>query len=162
MESDYNSTGLLVTCYRGLRDKEGVRRSAAKTFARAEKAVSQDQSNGAALGYGTVSLAALGESDRAKEWSRRALLIDPDNLTMRYNLACGFATHLRDADAALEVLLPYADKFNAMLVTHFAVDPDMDAIRDDRRFQAMLAEMQARITGGIASVGCEPGAALPQ
>ena len=162
MESDYNSTGLLVTCYHGLRDKEGVRRSAEKTFARAEKAVTQDQSNGAALGYGTVSLAALGEADRAKEWSRRALLIDPDNLTMRYNLACGFATHLRDADAALEVLLPYADRFNAMLVTHFAVDPDMDAIRDDPRFQAMLAQMQARMTAAGEPGAIAPGATLTQ
>ncbi|HEX8216073.1 MAG TPA: TIR domain-containing protein [Allosphingosinicella sp.] len=151
MDSDYNSTGLLVTCYHGLGDGEGVRRSAEKTFARAEKAIAQDQSNGAALGYGAVSLAALGERDRAKEWARRALLIDPDNLTMRYNLACGFAAHLHDADAAMELLLPYADKFNAMLVTHFEVDPDIDPIRGDPRFQKMLAEMQARIAGSAAS-----------
>jgi len=154
MDSDYNSTGLLVTCYHGLKDSEGVRRSAEKTFARAEKAVAQDQGNGAALGYGTVSLAALGEGDRAKEWARRALLIDPDNLTMLYNLACGFASHLHDADAAMELLLPYADRFNAMLVTHFEVDPDIDPIRADPRFQEMLARMKAR-------VGATPAATAP-
>jgi adenylate cyclase len=153
MESDYNSTGLLVTCYHGLKDADGVRRYAAKTFERAEKAVGQDQGNGSALGYGSVSLAALGEAHRAKEWTRRALLIDPDNLTMRYNLACAFASHLHDADAAMEVLEPYADRFNAMLVTHFQVDPDIDPIREDPRFQAMLERMKARIAAGAEQAG---------
>ena len=45
-------------------------------------------SNGAAISFGVSALAALGERDRAMEWMERALLIDPDNLNMRYNFAC--------------------------------------------------------------------------
>ena len=60
-------------------------------WTRAEKAVAQDRSNGNAMGVGVAALAALGEADRAKDWMRRALLIDPDNLMMRYNFACALA-----------------------------------------------------------------------
>ena len=100
---------------------------------------------------GAVSLAALGRTDRAREWAQRALMIDPENLTMRYNLACAFASHLHDADAAMELLLPSADQFNAMFVTHFQVDPDLDAIRGDARFIEMLEGMKARVAGGATT-----------
>ena len=145
MDSDTNSPSLLITCYQALGDTKRLQDAAERTVARAEKAIAHDKSNGAALGQGTCGLAALGERDRAREWSRRALLIDPENLTMRYNIACALARNLHDVDAALDVLLPYADTFNAMLVTHFQVDPDLDVIRGDPRFQEMLARMKARV-----------------
>ena len=37
----------------------------------------------------------LGEAERAKDLAKRAMLLDPDNLTMRYNFACGFAALAR-------------------------------------------------------------------
>ncbi|HSQ94675.1 MAG TPA: TIR domain-containing protein [Croceibacterium sp.] len=148
VEGDYRSSGLLMSCYHGLKDVAQLRRAAEMTYARVEKAISHDQGNGAALGYGAVSLASLGRADRAREWAQRALMIDPDNLTMRYNLACAFASHLHDADAAMELLVPHADQFNAMFVLHFQVDPDLDPIRDDPRFQHMLEGMKARVAGG--------------
>ena len=48
-----------------------------------------------------MPLAALGEGERAKEWMSRALLIDPENMTMRYNFACELANHLNDKDGGL-------------------------------------------------------------
>jgi adenylate cyclase len=151
VEGDYRSSGLLMSCFQGLKNAEQLRRAAEITYARVEKAVTSDQGNGAALGYGAVSLAALGRTDRAREWAQRALMIDPENLTMRYNLACAFASHLHDADAAMELLLPSADQFNAMFVTHFQVDPDLDAIRGDARFIEMLEGMKARVAGGATT-----------
>ena len=43
------------------------------------------------MSFGAGGLAALGETDRAREWMERAMLIDPDNLNMRYNFACMLA-----------------------------------------------------------------------
>ena len=54
-------------------------------LARAEKILAQDSNNGAAIGYGVVALAGLRETERAREWINRALLIEPDNMNMRYN-----------------------------------------------------------------------------
>jgi adenylate cyclase len=51
---------------------------------------------GAAMGYGMVALAIRGETEHAREWIKRALLIDPDNMNMRYNFACGLSTYARD------------------------------------------------------------------
>jgi adenylate cyclase len=116
------------------------------TQERAEKAVAQDASNGAALGYGAVSLAVLGEGARAREWIDRALMIDPENNTMRYNLACSLATYLKDSDAAIELLGPYFERVSVSELKHCSADPDMDPLRDDPRFQQMAAAAAARLS----------------
>ena len=145
METDYHAPGLLITCYHALGDRDAVRRSALTALDRVEKAVAQDPANGAALGMGSTALAALGEGDRAKEWIQRAMLIAPENLTMRYNLVCALTRSLRDHAAALDLLGTFVDKMNAMLVSHTLIDPDMDALRADPRFQEMMAAAQARL-----------------
>ena len=106
METDYNNAGLLISCYNALGDSEGQRRAAQLTQERAEKDDRARPDNGAALGYGASSLAVLGDADRAREWIDRALLIDPENITMRYNLACALTVYLDDADTALKLLEP--------------------------------------------------------
>jgi hypothetical protein len=40
----------------------------------------------------------------------RALLIDPDNLVMRYKFACALATSLGNPDAALDMLEPVLER----------------------------------------------------
>ena len=90
---------MLLTCYTALGDAEAARRVAQITLARAEKMLAQDPNNGTAMGYGAIALAALGEAERAKEWISRALLIDPDNMNVRYNFACSLTTHLKRPDA---------------------------------------------------------------
>ncbi|HEY2179329.1 MAG TPA: TIR domain-containing protein [Caulobacteraceae bacterium] len=148
MESSFSSSGMLVTCYTALGDAEGARRAARTTLARAEAVLAVDRGNGGALGYGVGALAVLGEGERARDWARRALLIDPDNMHMRYNLACGLCAHLRDTETALELLGPYfAAAGDIDDVAHPKVDPDLDAIRDDPRFKAMMAAAEARLKG---------------
>jgi adenylate cyclase len=101
---------MLISCYAALGDAEGARRSARTSLARAEAALVIDKSNGAAMGFGAIALAMLGETDRARDWIRRALLIDPDNETMSYNFACALSAHLRDIDGALQLLGPYFER----------------------------------------------------
>src|SRR5258708_5884865 len=103
IETDLSAAFMLISCYTALGDRENTRRAAAIALERAEKAVALDRSNGYAMGVGVTALAALGESERAKEGMSRAVLIDPDNLLMRYNFACALATALRDPDAPLAI-----------------------------------------------------------
>ena len=122
----------------------------------AQKALAQDPSNGAALGIIAGGFAALGERDRAHEWIDRAMLIDPDNLNMRYNFACVLAAHLDDKDGALKLL---QRNFAEVRGTHLQAaesDPDLDSLRDDPRFQKMLADGKRRL--GIGDPPSVPAA----
>ena len=148
MDSDYHDAGMLITCYQALEDRVGVRRAAEMTQERAERAVAQDASNGAALAFGAISLAILGDPERARGWIDRALMIDPDNNTMRYNLACSLATYLCDREGAVEVLETYFERVSTSELKHCEADPDMDTLRDHPRFQEMVATAKARLMDG--------------
>ena len=86
---------MLITVYTALGRHEAVQRAAKIALERCEKILAQDSSNGAALAHASVALAVLGQRERAKEWMERALLVDPDNITMRYNFVCALANYLQ-------------------------------------------------------------------
>jgi adenylate cyclase len=98
------------------------------------------------LGHSSIALTVLGQHERAKEWMERALLVDPDNLSMRYNFVCALAKHLHDEDAALEMLRPAFEQMGTGLIHHAKVDPDLDSIRDDPRFREMVAAAERRLS----------------
>ena len=77
METDYLAAGILISCYKALGDQDGARRAAKRALERAEKIATLEPDNGSAMGYAVGALAALGESERAKERAQRALLLDP-------------------------------------------------------------------------------------
>lgn len=156
MENDYHAWAILVSCYQAQGNREGVLRGAAMMVAQAEKAVAEDPSNGSAIGVGAGGLALLGEEERAREWIERAMLVDPDNLNMRYNFACILAAYLDDKEGALKLLertmaQPQGVKFAES-------DPDLDSLRDDPRFQKMLADAKKRM-GFEAAAPVNPPAA---
>ena len=145
MDQDCGSPCMLITCYSALGNLTEARRAAEIALARVEKVLAQDRNNGAALGHGSVALSVLEQGDRAKSWMNRALLIDPDNLNMRYNFACNLATYLNDTDAAVGMLESAFQRMGSGLLNHAKIDPDIDPIRDDPRFKDMLAAAEARL-----------------
>ena len=147
MDTDYHDAGMLMTCYRALDDAENERRVAQMTVTRAERAVAQDPSNGTALAMGAGALGSLGDAPRARDWIARALLIDPDNILLRYNLSCSLILDLNDADGAMDMLGPYFEQATLGQIGHAEVDPDMNPIRDNPRFKAMVAAAMERLDG---------------
>jgi adenylate cyclase len=157
METDVSSANMLMTCYLAVGDGEAAHRAAQITLERAQKTLAQDPSNGAAMGFCCYALALLGQAESAKGWMSRALLIDPDNINMRYNFACALTTHLQDVDGAIELLSLLFEKISIGLLNHAKADPDLDPLRDDPRFQAMVATAEARLaTAGDSSVPPAP------
>ena len=120
------------------------------TLRQVEQVLAQDPSNGAAISFGVSALAALGETDRAREWMERALLIDPDNLNMRYNFACAYARDLGDRDAAIRMLNSSLSRLKGT-IGNAELDPDFDSIRDDPRFKKIIEDAKNRLgIGGSA------------
>jgi len=145
-ETSFGAPGMLISCYAALGDAQGLARSARLALERAERALSDDQSNGQAMGMGVGALAALGEHARAREWIARALLIDPGNRSMRYNLACALSLNMGDVNGANELLEPYLATATPSELEHAAIDPDLNPLRDDPRFLSMFAAARARVT----------------
>jgi adenylate cyclase len=145
VETDVNSACMLLTCYTALGNPQGTRRAAQLALTRTEAALAHDANNGTVTGYSAYALAALGESGRAKQRMARALLIDPENLNMRYNFACALSVHLKETDAAIDMLEPVLARFAGGFLHHAKVDPDLDPLREDPRFKSMLAAAEARI-----------------
>jgi adenylate cyclase len=146
MDHDWRSPMMLMTCYQALGDEAGLNRAAAMTVERTEKVIARDPTNSSAMAAGAAALVRLGDEARAREWISRALLLDPDNLNMRYNVACGLASEFGDKDQAIETIGPFFDRINSVIwMRHADVDPDLDPIRDDPRFQSMLAAAKDRL-----------------
>ena len=158
METDFHAWAMLSTCYQAMGEQAKVRRAAKMMVAESQAAVQQDPSNGAALGILAGGYALLGEKEKTREWIDRALLVDPDNLNMRYNFACVLAI-MGDKEGALKMLqsvLPLVGEYQVRVVD---TDTDLDSIRDDPRFGKMIAAAKERL--GIAKEAEPSPAARP-
>lgn len=146
MDSDFHSCLMLQTCYLGVGDETAALESARRTLDRSEVALSKDPTNGAALAAGASSLIMIGEVERAKDWLQRALLLDPDNLMVRYNVACSLTFKNSDLEGALELLVPYFEQIDSPgQIRHAEIDPDMDPLREDPRFVDMISAAKKRL-----------------
>jgi adenylate cyclase len=145
MEADYHGLGMLLAYYSGKGNAEAVRRTAQRTLAQVEQVLSCDPDHGAALAFGATSLAVLGDMDRAREWIERGLLVDPENLMMRYNFAWSLNKVFGDPDAAMETLRPVMADAGANIIRLAANDPNLDNLRSDPRFEAMIESAKQRV-----------------
>jgi adenylate cyclase len=145
-ESDWHSPTLLLTIYESLGDETHARNAAKMVVERAKGAIAKNPANGTALASGANSLVVLGEEVRAREWTHQALLLDPDNLNMRYNAGCLFSLRLRDVDEAVSIMRPFFDSVTSTTwIRHFEADPDFNPIRDHPDMNAMLAAAKQRL-----------------
>ena len=144
MDTDYHAWGMLTSCHYALGDVGSGRETAKMTLQQVEQVLAQDPSNGAAISFGVTALATLGDHDRAREWMERALLIDPDNLNMRYNFACTLARDLGDREAALKMFESAISRLKGS-IGNAEFDPDLENIRDDPRFQKVVDDAKKRL-----------------
>jgi TolB-like protein/Flp pilus assembly protein TadD len=135
---DYQALIFASICYRSLGRIDEANVAAHKGIAAAERALAINSGESRALSLGAGTLQALGESARAEEWARRAVQSDPTNPLMLYNIGCFYADAGKPGLALdhLERSIELGMRNRDWLMT----DPDLNSIRDDPRFQALLPE----------------------
>jgi len=160
MSSDFHSGAMLLSAYYSLGDQVSLRRVATETLSRCEAAIAKDSSNVSALAAGAGALVFLKQGDRAADWARRARLLDPDNVSMLYNLACTLTYETDQLDDAIDVFEQFFERNNSTtILRHMEADPDIDPLRSNPRFQQMLAASRERL--GMPSLAVEPVLSVP-
>jgi adenylate cyclase len=89
---------------------------------------------------GANGLVALGDYEKGLDWARRALTLEPDDPMVLYNVACIYSMAGR-ASEALDCLEKAVD---AGLTQRgwFEHDSNLDFVRSDPRFQALLKRLE--------------------
>jgi TolB-like protein/Tfp pilus assembly protein PilF len=112
-------------------NREGIRR--------AERQLDLDPGDARALSLGAGALLRDGRLEQALAWSARALELHPDDQGVLINGAC-IRARAGLKDEALSLLeRSFAKGYGKR--DWIERDPDYDSLRDDPRFQAMLAKL---------------------
>ncbi len=133
---DYQASIFAAGGYRGLGRDEDARNASQRGLAAAERALVLNPADSRALYLGAMELQVAGDTARSEEWARRAVQSDPTNPLMLYNIGCIHARGGRNGLALdhLERAIELGMRNRDWLMT----DPDLQGVRDDPRFAALL------------------------
>jgi adenylate cyclase len=146
----YWPAGMVSQAYDGIGDAAAAAAAHRRALALCERILADEPDHGAAMGFLVNSLASLGLADRARDWTRRALLFDPDNARLHYNLACAMAT-IEDSDMAVALMDPLIDKVGPGALRWIQSDNSLDRIREHPRFMAMAERIARRLAAETAA-----------
>lgn len=142
---DYQSPLLAGQIYEDLKQPdraEAARRSGLEV---AERRLALQPDDVRALYMGANAMVALGDRERGLEWAQRALALDPDDAMLLYNLSCIYSMAGRREEALdfLERSVRAGMNRPAWLQN----DSNLDSIRRDPRFQAVLRSLEQAVPG---------------
>jgi non-specific serine/threonine protein kinase len=86
---------------------------------------------------GANALVALGERTKGLQWARAARALDPDEPMLLYNIGC-ICAMAGERDEALDCLEKAAAARGIAQRDWYEHDSDLDSLRDEPRFQAIL------------------------
>jgi adenylate cyclase len=137
---DFQSPMLLGQSLRMMGKMDESREATREGIRRAERMLSQNPADGRALSLGSGALFEDGQRERAFEWCRRSLELYPDDMGALVNGACLHAK-AGQKEEALE-LLERAFNRGWGKRDWIEQDSDYDILRDDPRFQRLLAKLK--------------------
>jgi TolB-like protein/Flp pilus assembly protein TadD len=136
---DYQSPLLAAQSYDDLGRPEEGAAARRRGIEAAEQHLVLNPDDVRALYMAANGMAALGDRQRAAEWAERALALRPDDAMALYNIACIYSLL-----GCVERALPCLERAVASGLRHrgwLENDSNLDPLRDQPRFQALLAEL---------------------
>ena len=148
--ANYQPLTLLADIYVALEQPERSVAAARGSLKRIEEAFGRDPEVAEVLGIGAATLAYLGDLPRAETWAERAMLVDPESYTVRYNAACAFAAagRLDLAQECLEFAFCHAPRARAWLLGIAKHDTQMNPLRGRADFQNLLQRLEVHMATG--------------
>jgi adenylate cyclase len=130
-------------CYEEIGDLDSARRLGLEGLRRLERAMRFDPENAKAYSVGSFLLRFLGQHDRAVEWAKRSMEIDPDDHLVQYNGAC-FFLKMGQTDYAFDLLDRCMPQLGRAQLDWMLLDPDFDAVRDHPRYLDLVQREEER------------------
>ncbi len=137
---DYQSRLLVCQSYDDLGRHEDARAVRKHGIAAAEQQLNLNPDDVRALYMGANGMAALGQTERAKQWAGRALALRPDDGMVLYNVGCVYAL-LGSAEDALNCL-EKAVNHGVSQKGWFEHDSNLRRLRGHPRFQELLKRLE--------------------
>ncbi|HET7840224.1 MAG TPA: tetratricopeptide repeat protein, partial [Terriglobia bacterium] len=136
---DYQAPNLLSMVYESLGRKSEGRAALMQGMRLIEKHLELHPDDGRALYFGAQALSQLGQPERAADWAKRALEMDPEDPAVLYNVGCVYSLmgKIEESVGCLEK----AVDFGMGQREWFENDSDLNNIRNHPRFQALLKRL---------------------
>jgi TolB-like protein/Flp pilus assembly protein TadD len=136
---DYQALILMAAPLKALGRTDEMRAAMQHGLEVAEKHLELNPDDARALYLGAGALVQLGDGERGLDWTRRAYAIDSEDPGVLYNVACSYSNMGRvdDAIACLEKAVQNGFGHREW----FENDSDLDPLRDDERFQALMKRL---------------------
>ncbi|UCC24652.1 MAG: tetratricopeptide repeat protein [Gemmatimonadales bacterium] len=143
VREDYASSFFLAQSLEAMGEEEEAREAYQEAVRVVERYMDLNPDDPRAATMRAVALSRVGRTEEGLHWAERALSLDPADAGVRYNAACLFSVAGR-TDRALECL-EEAVEVGFGNPDWLARDPDLDNIRDEPQFQALMSRMQGQV-----------------
>ena len=137
---DYQAPLFMGQAYNGLGQREKAEVAHRRTLEIIERHLELNPDDVRAVYLGAAAHIRLGEQERGLEWANRALAMDPEDPAVLYNISCDYslANRVEEAIDCLEKAL----KAGMAQKEWIENDSDLDPLRSNPRFQALLEQMK--------------------
>lgn len=134
--NDYQAPLLVGQIYDSQGRPEEATRNRRRGAHAVERRLQQNPDETRALYMGANALVCLGEVEKGLRWAERAMQLEPNEAMVLYNVGCIYAL-AGEAEKAFECLEKSVSSGLAY-VDWLRQDSNLDSLRDDPRFQALL------------------------
>jgi Flp pilus assembly protein TadD len=136
---EYLPVSLLGVVYKKAGRSADAESTGHRALALIRKHLELNPGDARALSFGATTLATFGRRAEALAWADRAVVIDPDEPSVTYNVACVHAIVGRPDEALTLLEQVIARGFGRRgWVEH---DPDLESLRDHPRFRRLLERL---------------------